>query len=124
MCLPTGVPTSAIRPLDPKAELGTSFFNCHSTCKHFLTVWMHDNINPMSGAGSQMLCPESLWNRAQRTQSALSKCICKSGGGVGFCAISSSTYYSPILCSRLVGIHAQPSQIFRFSHTGLGLQWM
>lgn len=84
MRLPTGVPISAIRPLDPKAELGTSFFNCHSTCKHFLTVRMHVDINPLSGAGSQILCPERLWKRAQRTQSALSKSIWKSGGGVGF----------------------------------------
>ena len=83
-CLLIGVPTSAISPLDPKAELGTSFFNCHSTYKHFLTVWMHDDINPMSGAGSQMLCPERLWNRAQRTQSALSNTSVKLGLGLTF----------------------------------------
>lgn len=107
MYLLTGVPPSPNRPLDPKAELGTSSFN--SVCKHFLTIQMHDDTNPMSGADSQVLDPELLLDGGQSTQSALSKCICKTGAKLASALIPSSTYYSPGFCARLVGTHTHNS---------------
>ena len=83
---------------------------------------MHDDTNPVSGAGSRVLDPELLRDGAQSAQSALSKCICKAGSGAAFAPIPSSTYYALASGSGWWELTLASLQTLRLSLSSLCLQ--